>query len=79
MLVGVDSAGILKAGGQFVVQRKAGKSGDSPRSRGSSLAGHRSLRSSAGASLALPAWLRFLGGVSLDLLADASFGLRVEE
>ena len=79
MLVGVDSAGILKAGGQFVVQRKAGKSGDSPRSRGSSLAGHRSLRSSAGASLALPAWLRFLGSASWDRLAQGTLVFYVEE
>jgi hypothetical protein len=47
------------------IQRKIGKIRNLPQSRGSSLVGHRSLRSSAGASLALPAWLRLLGGASL--------------
>jgi hypothetical protein len=43
------------------------ENGSSPRFRESSLEGRRSPRSSAGANLALPAWLQFLGGVSLVL------------
>jgi hypothetical protein len=51
------------------IQRKAGKDGSLPRSRESSLVGHRSLQSSAGASLALLAWLRCLEARACVLLA----------
>jgi hypothetical protein len=62
-----------------VAQCQARRMGSSPRSPGSSLAGHRSLRSSAGASLALPAWLRFLDSATWDRLAQGTLVFYVEE
>lgn len=60
------------------MRRKAGENGSLLRSRGSSLEGRRSPRSSAGVNLALPAWSRLLAARALSLLTMGFVGLYTE-